>query len=176
MLINNLFVCFLIHSGSYSAVTLIVFVIPYFFLACWTYGLKVKTLFHFTSLGNSITVYIMRRCMFFLIFIQLVLVGNMLYSILLFIYISIWIIFNHECTLWLPAEYDRLIFYVIFIQVPSGLFIPSLLIGAAWGRLVGVVVNTISPETWWTQDLAKYALIGAAAQLGQSTLASVIHM
>ncbi|XP_077974485.1 H(+)/Cl(-) exchange transporter 7-like isoform X2 [Styela clava] len=76
--------------GSYSAVTLIVFVLPYFFLACWTYGLK----------------------------------------------------------------------------LPSGLFIPSLLIGAAWGRLVGVIVNAISPTSWWTQDLAKYSLIGAAAQLG----------
>lgn len=76
--------------GSYSATTLLMFVIPYFFLACWTYGLK----------------------------------------------------------------------------VPSGLFIPSLLIGAAWGRLVGVVLNTVCPNCGWTQDIEKYSLIGAAAQLG----------
>lgn len=76
--------------GAYSARTLLTFVIPYFFLACWTYGLK----------------------------------------------------------------------------VPSGLFIPSLLIGAAWGRLVGVILNTILADSDWTKDIEKYSLIGAAAQLG----------
>lgn len=76
--------------GSYSIATLVIFILPYFFLACWTYGLK----------------------------------------------------------------------------VPSGLFIPSLLIGAAWGRLIGVLLNGMNPTAWWTQDLSKYSLIGAAAQLG----------
>lgn len=76
--------------GSYSTGTLILFVIPYFFLACATYGLR----------------------------------------------------------------------------VPSGLFIPSLLIGAAWGRLIGVLINSMWPSDVWTQDLAKYSLMGAAAQLG----------
>lgn len=76
--------------GAYAATTLILFVIPYFFLACWTYGLK----------------------------------------------------------------------------VPSGLFIPSFVIGAAWGRLVGVVLNTILADSDWTKDIEKYSLIGAAAQLG----------
>uniref|UniRef100_H2Z226 Chloride channel protein n=1 Tax=Ciona savignyi TaxID=51511 RepID=H2Z226_CIOSA len=76
--------------GAIRPLTIIVFVIPYFFLACWTYGL----------------------------------------------------------------------------QVPSGLFIPSLLIGAAWGRVVGNCVNLLWPADEWAQDLSKYALIGAAAQLG----------
>lgn len=76
--------------GAYSAGTLIVFVIPYFFLACVTYGLR----------------------------------------------------------------------------VPSGLFIPSLLIGAAWGRLIGVFIHNMWPSDVWTHDLAKYSLMGAAAQLG----------
>ncbi|XP_078488881.1 H(+)/Cl(-) exchange transporter 7-like isoform X2 [Ciona intestinalis] len=76
--------------GALQPLTIVIFVLPYFFLACWTYGL----------------------------------------------------------------------------QVPSGLFIPSLLIGAAWGRLVGNCVNFIWPDDIWAQDLSKYALIGAAAQLG----------
>ncbi|XP_076822841.1 H(+)/Cl(-) exchange transporter 7-like isoform X2 [Clavelina lepadiformis] len=76
--------------GSFQPLTIIIFVFPYFFVACWTYGL----------------------------------------------------------------------------QVPSGLFIPALLIGAAWGRLIGICMNAICPDCLWSQDVAKYALIGAAAQLG----------
>lgn len=52
-------------------------------------------------------------------------------------------------------------------QVPSGLFIPSLLIGAAWGRAVGMIVNQMWPNALWTRNMAKYSLIGAAAQLGK---------
>lgn len=76
--------------GSLLPVTIVSFVVPYFFLACWTYGLK----------------------------------------------------------------------------VPTGLFVPALLIGACWGRLIGIALNSIFPESTWTQDLSKYALIGAAAQIG----------
>uniref|UniRef100_A0A3B3TGN3 Chloride channel protein n=1 Tax=Paramormyrops kingsleyae TaxID=1676925 RepID=A0A3B3TGN3_9TELE len=74
----------LFHSpaGSYNPVTLGIFTITYFFLACWTYGLTVS----------------------------------------------------------------------------AGVFIPSLLIGAAWGRLFGILLTLADP--------GKYALIGAAAQLG----------
>ena len=54
------------------------------------------------------------------------------------------------------------------IQVPSGLFIPSLLIGAAWGRAVGEGVNGIFPDEAWAQDMGKYSLMGAAAQLGNT--------
>ncbi|XP_077980115.1 H(+)/Cl(-) exchange transporter 7-like [Glandiceps talaboti] len=50
------------------------------------------------------------------------------------------------------------------LSVPSGLFIPSLLTGAAWGRLVGIFVHQFIPGEF--SDPGKYALIGAAAQLG----------
>lgn len=50
------------------------------------------------------------------------------------------------------------------LAIPSGLFIPSLLIGAAWGRLVGIGMATIFPGL--NVDPGKYALIGAAATLG----------
>ncbi|XP_077866692.1 H(+)/Cl(-) exchange transporter 7-like [Saccoglossus kowalevskii] len=51
------------------------------------------------------------------------------------------------------------------LGVPSGLFIPSLLTGAAWGRLVGIFVHYVFPGGHFS-DPGKYALIGAAAQLG----------
>ncbi len=50
------------------------------------------------------------------------------------------------------------------LAIPSGLFIPSLLIGSAWGRLVGIGISLIFPE--YDLDPGKYALIGAAATLG----------
>lgn len=50
------------------------------------------------------------------------------------------------------------------LAVPSGLFIPSLLIGGSWGRLVGIGVNNMIPSMHL--DAGKYALIGAASQLG----------
>uniref|UniRef100_A0A672S631 H(+)/Cl(-) exchange transporter 7-like n=1 Tax=Sinocyclocheilus grahami TaxID=75366 RepID=A0A672S631_SINGR len=52
------------------------------------------------------------------------------------------------------------------LTVSAGVFIPSLLIGAAWGRLFGILLSTItSSQSIWA-DPGKYALIGAAAQLG----------
>uniref|UniRef100_A0A1B0DAB3 Uncharacterized protein n=1 Tax=Phlebotomus papatasi TaxID=29031 RepID=A0A1B0DAB3_PHLPP len=50
------------------------------------------------------------------------------------------------------------------LNVSLGIFIPTLLVGAAWGRLTGMTISTLLP----TVDLhpGKYALIGAAAQLG----------
>ncbi|MCI4385465.1 hypothetical protein PGIGA_G00050760 [Pangasianodon gigas] len=53
------------------------------------------------------------------------------------------------------------------LTVSAGVFIPSLLIGAAWGRLFGIVLTLISPSknSIWA-DPGKYALMGAAAQLG----------
>uniref|UniRef100_A0A3B3THH3 Chloride channel protein n=1 Tax=Paramormyrops kingsleyae TaxID=1676925 RepID=A0A3B3THH3_9TELE len=84
----------LFHSpaGSYNPVTLGIFTITYFFLACWTYGLTVS----------------------------------------------------------------------------AGVFIPSLLIGAAWGRLFGILLASFTPHNsiQTLADPGKYALIGAAAQLG----------
>ncbi|XP_027897993.1 H(+)/Cl(-) exchange transporter 7 isoform X2 [Xiphophorus couchianus] len=77
-------------TGTYNSLTLGLFTVTYFFLACWTYGLAVS----------------------------------------------------------------------------AGVFIPSLLIGAAWGRLCGILLaSTTSTASMWA-DPGKYALIGAAAQLG----------
>ena len=33
------------------------------------------------------------------------------------------------------------------LSVPSGLFIPSLLTGAAWGRLVGILIRFLFPQS-----------------------------
>ncbi|KAB0401473.1 hypothetical protein E2I00_009257, partial [Balaenoptera physalus] len=74
--------------GSYNPMTLGLFTLVYFFLACWTYGLTVS----------------------------------------------------------------------------AGVFIPSLLIGAAWGRLFGISLSYLTGAAVWA-DPGKYALMGAAAQL-----------
>lgn len=51
------------------------------------------------------------------------------------------------------------------LSTSIGLFIPTLLTGAAWGRLVSIgLCNIFSNDT--IVDPGKYALIGAAAQLG----------
>lgn len=49
--------------------------------------------------------------------------------------------------------------------VPSGLFVPCILAGAAWGRMFGVALRTWFPKGTWG-DPGSYALIGAAATLG----------
>lgn len=51
------------------------------------------------------------------------------------------------------------------LSISAGLFIPALLTGAAWGRLTGMGLMWLFPDQEWV-DLRKYALIGAAAQLG----------
>lgn len=51
------------------------------------------------------------------------------------------------------------------IHVPSGLFVPTLLLGAAFGRLVGEAFTLVMPQGS-TVDPGTYALIGAAAMLG----------
>ncbi|KAM4634626.1 H(+)/Cl(-) exchange transporter 7 [Polymixia lowei] len=78
------------QPGTYNPLTLGMFTLTYFFLACWTYGLAVS----------------------------------------------------------------------------AGVFIPSLLIGAAWGRLFGILLASITSSGSIWADPGKYALIGAAAQLG----------
>ncbi|XP_026973694.1 H(+)/Cl(-) exchange transporter 7 isoform X1 [Sagmatias obliquidens] len=78
-----------LSAGSYNPMTLGLFTLVYFFLACWTYGLTVS----------------------------------------------------------------------------AGVFIPSLLIGAAWGRLFGISLSYLTGAAVWA-DPGKYALMGAAAQLG----------
>uniref|UniRef100_A0A8D2JE98 Chloride channel protein n=1 Tax=Varanus komodoensis TaxID=61221 RepID=A0A8D2JE98_VARKO len=51
------------------------------------------------------------------------------------------------------------------LTVSAGVFIPSLLIGAAWGRLFGICLSFVTSGWIWA-DPGKYALMGAAAQLG----------
>ncbi|XP_078237676.1 H(+)/Cl(-) exchange transporter 7 [Pogona vitticeps] len=51
------------------------------------------------------------------------------------------------------------------LTVSAGVFIPSLLIGAAWGRLFGILLASTTSGWIWA-DPGKYALMGAAAQLG----------
>lgn len=50
------------------------------------------------------------------------------------------------------------------LSTSIGLFIPTLLTGAAWGRLVSIGLYSIFPTSAIVSG--KYALIGAAAQLG----------
>uniref|UniRef100_A0A8C9T2U1 Chloride channel protein n=1 Tax=Scleropages formosus TaxID=113540 RepID=A0A8C9T2U1_SCLFO len=57
------------------------------------------------------------------------------------------------------------------LTVSAGVFIPSLLLGAAWGRLIGnLLTNSVGmlPDSVHSifADPGKYALMGAAAQLG----------
>lgn len=56
------------------------------------------------------------------------------------------------------------------IKVPSGLFIPALLIGAAYGRLWTRVINHFSSLYHWKNvDPRTYGLVGSAAMLGGVT-------
>ena len=50
------------------------------------------------------------------------------------------------------------------VAVPSGLFVPALLCGATWGRMIGLGLNSLSDADFAGGEL--YALIGAAAGLG----------
>ncbi|XP_054261984.1 H(+)/Cl(-) exchange transporter 7-like [Macrosteles quadrilineatus] len=67
--------------------------------------------------------------------------------------------------------YFAVVYYILSIwtyglSVSGGLFIPCLVTGAAWGRLVGLSLETFFPDCSWCMDPGKYALVGAAAQLG----------
>ena len=59
------------------------------------------------------------------------------------------------------ATYTILYFFLALwtygLSVPSGLFIPSLLIGAGWGRLVGIGFQAIPSVSCWTQCSAGVA-------------------
>eukprot|EP00057_Strongylocentrotus_purpuratus_P024058 XP_011678532.1 PREDICTED: H(+)/Cl(-) exchange transporter 7 [Strongylocentrotus purpuratus] len=86
---------------------------------------------------------------------------------------SVKLLFHKE-----PGSYDLAILSVFIVtyfilacwtyglSVPSGLFIPSLLVGAAWGRICGILINMIPVVNNVASDPGIYALIGAAAQLG----------
>jgi len=69
--------------------------------------------------------------------------------------------------------YSLIVFFIFYIAlatitygiaVPSGLFVPSLLAGAAYGRLIGNVIYKITPYNVAFSNI--YSLIGAAAVLG----------
>lgn len=56
------------------------------------------------------------------------------------------------------------------LKVPSGLFVPALLIGAAYGRLWTRVINSVSfVEHAKTVDPRTYGLVGSVAMLGGVT-------
>lgn len=66
------------------------------------------------------------------------------------------------------------IFFVVYfllncwtygLSISSGVFIPTLLMGAAWGRLIGSMIEEFIPAQG-LGDPGKYALLGAAAMLG----------
>jgi len=52
------------------------------------------------------------------------------------------------------------------IAIPSGLFVPSLLAGAAFGRLCGHLLHKLDHTSGTFADSGTYALMGAAAVLG----------
>ena len=74
--------------------------------------------------------------------------------------------FNMPLLLLFSFVYYVLACWTYGLAVPSGLFIPSLLIGAAWGRCVGIFLGHAVGEAEVWVDCGKYALIGAAANLG----------
>ena len=56
------------------------------------------------------------------------------------------------------------------LKVPSGLFVPALLIGAAYGRLWTRIVNATTQSIGWKMvDARTYGLVGSAAMLGGIT-------
>ena len=55
------------------------------------------------------------------------------------------------------------------VSAPTGLFVPSLLVGAAWGRLAGRLVRAALAPLGVQVHLPVYAVIGAAASLGGAT-------
>jgi len=61
----------------------------------------------------------------------------------------------------------------IYRHVPPTHTIPLLLTGAAWGRLCGIGLGYLlkDQESWLHIYPGKYALIGAAAMLGESVTA-----
>jgi chloride channel 7 len=50
------------------------------------------------------------------------------------------------------------------VMAPAGLFVPTLLSGAAFGRIIGHLLNSAFPG--YVADSGTYALVGAAAMLG----------
>ena len=77
--------------------------------------------------------------------------------------------------------YITLASLVYGIAVPSGLFVPSLLAGAAFGRLFGHLLHKLDHTSGTFADSGTYALMGAAAVLeGMArmtiSLTVILHM
>ncbi|KAL1138626.1 hypothetical protein AAG570_008689, partial [Ranatra chinensis] len=74
---------------------------------------------------------------------------------------------SHNVTtlLWFMVMYLALSIWTYGLSVSAGIFIPCLLTGAAWGRIAGIAIGYIFPNSSWV-DPGKYALVGAAAQIG----------
>ncbi|XP_065899920.1 H(+)/Cl(-) exchange transporter 7-like [Dysidea avara] len=72
--------------------------------------------------------------------------------------------YGSQTLLQFAIVYYILTFWTYGLSVPSGLFVPCILTGAAWGRLLGQTLHGFLP--WSLSDPGKYALIGAAANLG----------
>ncbi|OAF67557.1 Chloride channel 7 alpha subunit [Intoshia linei] len=66
--------------------------------------------------------------------------------------------------IWLLLAFTLLTTWTYGLSVSCGIFIPCLLVGACWGRLVAHGVNVIIP--WLQVNVGRYALIGAASQIG----------
>eukprot|EP01133_Synstelium_polycarpum_P006992 gene6992-8122_t len=60
------------------------------------------------------------------------------------------------------------------LYVASGVFIPMMLVGGAWGRMIGIIINH-----WTKVDSSLFALIGSSAMMGGSlrmTISLVVIM
>ena len=51
------------------------------------------------------------------------------------------------------------------LRISSGIFIPSMLIGATWGRIIGYFLNTYANTYANWGPVGLYALVGSVAQL-----------
>ena len=51
------------------------------------------------------------------------------------------------------------------LRISSGIFIPSLLIGATWGRIIGFYLDTYCADFADWGPVGLYALVGSVAQL-----------
>lgn len=71
--------------------------------------------------------------------------------------------FSTSCLLFFFLIYISIAVVTYGSAVPSGLFVPSLLSGAAFGRLFGNMAHKIYPKLAYSNT---YSLIGAAAVLG----------
>ncbi|XP_063362160.1 H(+)/Cl(-) exchange transporter 7 [Cydia amplana] len=179
--------------GSYNPWSILVFVFCYFLLSAWTFGLAVSSgLFipnllcgaawgrllailiqlmapENVSIGNP-RVYVLRAvCVTFgLVVSSGLFIPNLLcgaaWGRLLAILIQL--MAPENVSIGNPCVYVLCAVCVRFgLVVSSGLFIPNLLCGAAWGRLLAILIQLMAPENTIINP-GKYALVGAAAQLG----------